>query len=69
MTACPRFSLLNSWRWVKVFEKSPSLPRLLAEKGNYVSFQSGKWWEGKPSSGGFTSAMSHNDPAAAGSFW
>lgn len=43
----------------------PTLPKLLAEKG-YVSFQSGKWWEGSPAEGGFTSFMSHGDPSKGG---
>ena len=40
----------------------PTLPRLLAPKG-YLSMQTGKWWEGAPSRGGFTHAMTHGDPA------
>jgi uncharacterized sulfatase len=44
----------------------PSLPKLLKDKG-YVSFQSGKWWEGDPiKDGGFTAAMSHGDPSKGG---
>ncbi len=34
----------------------PTLPRLLAERG-YLSFQSGKWWEGSFQRGGFTHGM------------
>ncbi len=33
-----------------------TLPRLLAQK-NYVSFQTGKWWQGKYTRGGFTDGM------------
>ena len=40
----------------------PTLPKLLAEKG-YVSFQTGKWWEGNFVEGGFTAGMTHGDPA------
>ncbi len=43
----------------------PTLPKWLGEKG-YVSFQSGKWWEGAPAEGGFTSAMTHGDPKKGG---
>lgn len=43
----------------------PMVPRLLGEQG-YVSFQSGKWWEGAPALAGFTKAMSHGDPARGG---
>jgi len=35
----------------------PTFPRLLGEQG-YVSFQTGKWWHGDYSSGGFTHGMS-----------
>ena len=45
--------------------RMPSLPRMLAEKG-YVSFQSGKWWEGAPELGGFTAGMTHGDPRRGG---
>jgi arylsulfatase A-like enzyme len=48
------------------FEKSPSLAKLLGEKG-YVSHQSGKWWEGNACRcGGFTEGMTHGDPARGG---
>jgi arylsulfatase A-like enzyme len=48
---------------IALFEKSPTLPRLLEAKG-YISFQAGKWWEGNACRcGGFTEAMTHGDPA------
>lgn len=51
---------------VTQFEKSPSLPRLLAEKG-YISHQSGKWWEGNACRcGGFTEGMTQGDPTKGG---
>ncbi|HEY1067258.1 MAG TPA: sulfatase-like hydrolase/transferase, partial [Pirellulales bacterium] len=50
---------------LKHIHAAPSLPRLLGEKG-YVSFQSGKWWEGAPRDGGFTAGMTHGDPARGG---
>jgi uncharacterized sulfatase len=50
---------------IDYFEKSPTLPRLLASRG-YVSFQSGKWWGGHYSRGGFTGGMTHGDPARGG---
>jgi arylsulfatase A-like enzyme len=45
--------------------RTPTLPKLLAEQG-YVSFQSGKWWEGNYSEGGFTAGMTHGDPSRGG---
>lgn len=51
---------------VELFEKSPNLPKLLAEKG-YVSLQSGKWWEGNACRcGGFTEGMTHGDTSKGG---
>jgi uncharacterized sulfatase len=47
------------------FDKAPTLPRLLAGKG-YVSFQTGKWWGGHYSHGGFTGGMTHGDPDRGG---
>ena len=38
----------------------PTLPRLLAARG-YLSFQSGKWWEGSYARGGFTHGMTRGD--------
>jgi arylsulfatase A-like enzyme len=43
----------------------PSLPRLLGERG-YLSLQTGKWWHGHYSRGGFTHGMTHGDPARGG---
>lgn len=37
-------------------EAVPTLPRLLAQAG-YLSFQSGKWWQGDFTHGGFTHGM------------
>src|SRR5688572_29281557 len=41
-------------------EAVPTLPRLLARK-DYVSFQSGKWWQGHFSRGGFTHGMTRGN--------
>jgi len=46
-------------------DRLPTLPRLLAEKG-YVSLQTGKWWEGHYSRGGFTSGMTRGYPKPGG---
>ena len=42
-----------------------TLPRLLAAKG-YRSFQTGKWWQGHFSTGGFSHGMSLGDEATGG---
>ncbi len=46
-------------------DKHPTLPRLLAERG-YLSFQSGKWWEGGYERGGFTHGMTRGFPKPGG---
>jgi len=46
-------------------ERVPTLPRLLKQKG-YVSLQTGKWWMGHHSRGGFTHGMTHGDPKRGG---
>ena len=50
---------------VALIDKGPSLPRILKEKG-YISHQSGKWWQGHYSRGGFTHGMTHGDPTRGG---
>jgi uncharacterized sulfatase len=60
----PRF-LAQRQEMIAHIDKVPTLPRLLAEKG-YLSHQSGKWWEGHFSRGGFTHGMTHGDPAKNG---
>ena len=51
--------------YLNEFQKQPTLPMLLKEKG-YLSFQSGKWWGGHWSEGGFTHGMTHGDPTRGG---
>jgi uncharacterized sulfatase len=46
-------------------DHSPALPRLLASAG-YRSFQSGKWWQGHFSHGGFTHGMTRGEQAGVG---
>lgn len=46
-------------------EVHPTLPRMLGEAG-YVSLQTGKWWEGNYTRGGFTEGMTHGDPNRGG---
>ena len=50
---------------LKHVRKAATLPKLLKEKG-YVSFQTGKWWEGNPSEGGFDAGMTHGDVKRGG---
>ena len=40
------------------------LPRTLANQLGYTCFQTGKWWEGHPSNGGFTHSDTANSTAA-----
>lgn len=42
-----------------------TLPKLLKEKG-YLSFQTGKWWLGNHTNGGFDDGMTHGDPERGG---
>ena len=57
--------LANRQAMVERFMKNDTIPKLLAAKG-YLSFQSGKWWEGEFSNGGFTGGMTHGDPKRGG---
>jgi uncharacterized sulfatase len=41
-------------------KNAPALPRLLHAQKGYLSLQTGKWWEGHYSNGGFTHGMSEN---------
>jgi len=50
---------------IEHIDQVPTLPRMLAKRG-YVSFQSGKWWEGNYRRGGFTEGMTHGDPQRGG---
>ncbi len=43
-------------QWDAMLDQVPTLPRLLAGAG-YLSFQTGKWWQGDFSHGGFTHGM------------
>lgn len=42
--------------------EAPALPRLLKEHLGYRSLQTGKWWEGHFSNGGFTDGMTLDGP-------
>ncbi len=57
--------LANNERLIRRIEEVETLPRMLATVG-YRSLQTGKWWEGQPSRGGFTAGMTHGDPEKGG---
>lgn len=46
-------------------DKHPTIARLLKEAG-YLTFQSGKWWEGSYQRGGFTDGMTRGFPKPGG---
>lgn len=46
-------------------DKHPVLPKLLAQQG-YLSYQTGKWWEGDPQRAGFTAGMTRGFPKPGG---
>jgi arylsulfatase A-like enzyme len=52
-------------RMIGFIEDVPTLPRLLSDRG-YLSLQTGKWWQGHFSRGGFTHGMSHGDAGKGG---
>lgn len=47
-------------RFNQHMDQLATLPRLLQQKG-YVSFQTGKWWQGSFARGGFTHGMTRGD--------
>lgn len=52
-------------RMVDLFKRSETLAELLGKR-DYVSLQTGKWWEGNPRDHGFTEAMTHGDVTRGG---
>ena len=50
---------------IESIDNLPTLPKWLDDRG-YLSHQSGKWWEGHYSRGGFTHGMTHGDPERVG---
>ncbi len=52
-------------RLISHIDAVPTLPKLLGDAG-YVSFQTGKWWEGSPQRGGFTEGMTRGFPLPGG---
>ena len=60
----PEYRRLNA-EFIRHIDRVPTLPRLLGDAG-YLSLQTGKWWEGHYSRGGFTHGMTHGDPDRGG---
>jgi uncharacterized sulfatase len=60
----PEF-LAERQRMIGLIDRVPTLPKRLSEKG-YLSFQSGKWWQGEYKRGGFTHGMTSGDPSMGG---
>ena len=56
---------INNQLVVDGIEELSTLADLLGEAG-YVSLQTGKWWEGNYSVGGFSQGMTHGDPSNGG---
>ncbi|MFV0444222.1 MAG: sulfatase [Planctomycetaceae bacterium] len=52
-------------RLIGHIEEHPTIPRVLGQAG-YRSLQTGKWWEGHNSRGGFDVGMTHGDPDKGG---
>ena len=50
---------------ISCVDQLPTIPKLLGEHG-YLSMQSGKWWEGNYSRGGFTHGMTRGFPKPGG---
>jgi len=46
-------------------ERVPTAPRMLGDQG-YLSLQTGKWWYGSHTAGGFTHGMTHGEMAQGG---
>ncbi|MGE0607612.1 MAG: sulfatase-like hydrolase/transferase [Pirellulales bacterium] len=62
VTAAEKSAAFSAGREImnRQLEAVPTLPRLLAKRG-YLSFQTGKWWQGDYTRGGFTHGMTRGD--------
>ncbi len=56
---------VNNQSVVDGIQELSTIADLLADAG-YVSLQTGKWWEGNYSVGGFSQGMTHGDPSRGG---
>ncbi|MGH7200072.1 MAG: sulfatase-like hydrolase/transferase, partial [Planctomycetaceae bacterium] len=62
----PRYLEIETEYLETHIDRAPKLPVMLHEKLGYLSHQSGKWWEGHYSRGGFTHGMTHGDRTRGG---
>ncbi len=60
----PRY-LRRRIQYISHIDRVPKLPELLKAE-DYLSHQSGKWWEGSFQRGGFTHGMTHGDRTRGG---
>jgi uncharacterized sulfatase len=60
----PDYAALRA-RLIAHIDRHPTLPKWLNQAG-YLSFQSGKWWEGSYQRGGFTHGMTRGFPERGG---
>ena len=51
--------------YLQHIDRAPKITEILGNEG-YLSFQSGKWWEGSYQRGKFTHGMTHGDPTKGG---
>ncbi|MBC8291040.1 MAG: sulfatase [Planctomycetes bacterium] len=64
LRSSPRY-LQRRIEYLRHIDNAPRVAELLKAKG-YVSHQSGKWWEGHFTRGGFTHGMTHGDRTRGG---
>jgi uncharacterized sulfatase len=53
-------------KFIAHIDDEQTLPKILHDRLGYLSFQTGKWWEGHYTRGGFTHGMSSGDPSKGG---
>ena len=63
--ADPRYLGIRN-KYIEHIDDETTLADFLHENHGYVSHQSGKWWEGHYSRGGFTHGMTHGDRTKGG---
>ena len=64
LRSSPRY-LQRRIEYLRHIDNAPRVAEMLKAKG-YVSHQSGKWWEGHYTRGGFTHGMTHGDRTRGG---